>query len=277
MKKVDALIIGQGLAGSLMAFSFLKRGLTVMVVNQINKSCSSYVAAGLYNPVTGKKRSKTWKADELFPFLEKHYKEMEVFCGEIFLHSLPIYKPFSSMHDQNYWHSYTADHDVNALTEEAGPNVKYTPDVNNEFGGFCTKRSGYLDLPLMMNSFRKKLEETDSYREEYFDPSMLQQGEDGTYSWKDVTVTFIISCQGVNVLEGSLFEKLPLVPNKGEVLMLSVEMDEKEVIYNSGVFVMPRPDGLYKAGSTYKRNENNTLITPEARADIEERIKGLVK
>lgn len=277
MEKADVLIIGQGLAGSLMAFSFLKRGKSVMVVNQTDKSCSSYVAAGLYNPVTGKKRSKTWKADLLFPFLEKYYKEMEAYCGIRFLYPLPIYKPFSSIQDQNHWYSYTADHDVNTLTEEAGPNTKYSTDVNNEHGGFATRCSGFVDLPSLMDNFRAKLKTINAYRETWFDPADLIAQSDGTYLWQDLKVSAVVACQGIKALENSLFEKLPLVPNKGEVLALEVNMDQKEVIYNSGVFIMPRPDGLYKAGSTYKRNENDTQITTEAREDIEERIKGLLK
>lgn len=277
MKKADILIIGQGLAGSLMAFSFIKRGKKVLVVNEVNRTCSSYVAAGLYNPVTGKKRSKTWKADQLFPFLEKYYQEMEVYSGVKFLHSLPIYKPFSSVQDQNHWYSYTADHDVSALTEEAGLNTRYSEDVYNEHGGFATRSSGFVDLPLMLDSFRLKLQSLQAYREDWFAPSELVLNQDGTYTWKDVQVNTVICCQGIKSLEGSLFENLPLIPNKGEVLKLKVDMGQRDVIYNSGVFIMPRPDGLYKAGSTYKRNENNTEITAEARFDIEERIKALLK
>ena len=51
--QVDFLIVGQGLAGSLLAKELLRRGRTVHVVDDRWKSSSSQVAAGLMTPLTG--------------------------------------------------------------------------------------------------------------------------------------------------------------------------------------------------------------------------------
>jgi len=49
---VDFLIVGQGLAGSLMAWELMQRGKTVLIVDNGLENASR-VAAGLINPVTG--------------------------------------------------------------------------------------------------------------------------------------------------------------------------------------------------------------------------------
>ena len=61
-------IIGQGLAGSLLAWRLLLRGERVLVVDNGYCSASSTVAAGLINPVTGKKELNLMGEEQEIPF-----------------------------------------------------------------------------------------------------------------------------------------------------------------------------------------------------------------
>jgi len=65
----DYLVIGQGLAGSAIALQLLKRNRKFMVLDQPHQNNSSAVAAGIFNPITGKKWVKTWLAEQLFPYM----------------------------------------------------------------------------------------------------------------------------------------------------------------------------------------------------------------
>ena len=76
MQKIEVLIVGQGLAGSLLALELEKRGRKIHVVDNNPSTSSSKVAAGLYNPITGRKMTKTWMADELFPNLVNYYEAL---------------------------------------------------------------------------------------------------------------------------------------------------------------------------------------------------------
>jgi glycine/D-amino acid oxidase-like deaminating enzyme len=53
--EIDFLIIGQGLAGSALAYRLIKEGKKVVLLDQPEANRSSQVAAGLFNPVTGRK------------------------------------------------------------------------------------------------------------------------------------------------------------------------------------------------------------------------------
>ena len=64
--QVDFLIVGQGLAGSLLAKELLRRGRAVHVVDDRWKSSSSQVAAGLMTPLTGRRFTLTKDYPELF-------------------------------------------------------------------------------------------------------------------------------------------------------------------------------------------------------------------
>src|SRR5688500_19094765 len=75
--EVDLLIIGQGLAGSAVAMRAIGRGYKVLVQDEPSENRSSLIAAGLFNPITGKKNVKTWLADEIFPCLHQYYRWTE--------------------------------------------------------------------------------------------------------------------------------------------------------------------------------------------------------
>ena len=71
----DFLIIGQGLAGSALAYQLLQAGQKVLVIDNQYANSASRVAAGLLNPITGNEMKKTWWADRLFPYLFQFYRK----------------------------------------------------------------------------------------------------------------------------------------------------------------------------------------------------------
>lgn len=61
------LIVGQGIAGSVLAWTLLQRGAKVQLADPKLRSSSSRVAAGIINPVTGKRFVKSWNFDLFYP------------------------------------------------------------------------------------------------------------------------------------------------------------------------------------------------------------------
>ncbi len=74
--EIDFLLIGQGLAGTALAYRLKQAGKKIRIIDQPRANNSSRIAAGLYNPVTGRKMVKTWKADSLFPVIKPFYQEL---------------------------------------------------------------------------------------------------------------------------------------------------------------------------------------------------------
>ena len=69
-RRIDYLIVGQGLAGSALAWELMQRGRSVVVYDERVRNRASAFAAGIFNPITGKYMTKAWLADTIFPFLE---------------------------------------------------------------------------------------------------------------------------------------------------------------------------------------------------------------
>jgi len=65
----DYIIIGQGIAGTVLSHELLKAGKKVLVVDNGFTTSSSMMAAGMWNPILFRKLKKSWKAEELLPAL----------------------------------------------------------------------------------------------------------------------------------------------------------------------------------------------------------------
>jgi glycine/D-amino acid oxidase-like deaminating enzyme len=73
---LDYVIVGQGLAGSLIGFLLLKKGKKIGIVDNNFSTSSSMAAAGIINPITGRHFVKSWKTDELYPVFTQTYLEI---------------------------------------------------------------------------------------------------------------------------------------------------------------------------------------------------------
>ena len=76
---IDYLIIGQGLAGSLLAWELIQRDCKVVIIDNGNENASQ-VAAGLINPITGMRFVKSTDVDTLLPTAKQYYLAL----GEVF-------------------------------------------------------------------------------------------------------------------------------------------------------------------------------------------------
>ena len=76
-KKYEYIIIGQGLAGSAMAWRLYFNNKSFIIIDSQAKFSASKAALGIYNPITGRKNIKTWNAETLFKELGTFYKKVD--------------------------------------------------------------------------------------------------------------------------------------------------------------------------------------------------------
>ena len=83
--QVDYLIVGQGLCGTMLSWFLHKEGRSFLVIDDGNEHSSSKVAAGIINPVTGRRYAYTWMIDEIMPFAVEVYQEMGRYFNVAFI------------------------------------------------------------------------------------------------------------------------------------------------------------------------------------------------
>ena len=273
--QVDYFIIGQGLAGSVLAHTLHQQGCSFIIIDADNPITSSKVAAGLINPVTGKRVVKTWLADTIFPFAETFYRTLEKQLNASFYHSQKIYKPYQSIEEQNDVIAKTAEDRLSPYISTDCDNDVFQPTIHNELGGIEISHSGYLDTKSFLTASRTFFTSIHSFQKENVSISDITLNENGV-KWKGHTSKKIIFSEGYLAINNPLFNWLPFSVTKGQILELEIENFTKDHIINKGVFVLPKIDGKYLAGSSYEHSADNT-VTEHGKKMVEDKLKTLLK
>ena len=69
--QIDFLIIGQGISGTWLSYFLEKAGKSFIVIDNADPLSSSRLAAGVINPVTGRRHVEVWMADKILPFAKE--------------------------------------------------------------------------------------------------------------------------------------------------------------------------------------------------------------
>lgn len=270
MGQADYIIVGQGLAGSCVALHLLMRNRRIIVLDDDNPQAASRVAAGLFNPITGKMPALTWMADDLFTYAHAFYIKAEQLTGLSFFYPMPVYRPFISDEEQRLWIDKSAGPRFSRFIQKVHTHPVFEDEVNNPFGGIELRQSGYVNTAVFLQAVRNFIIREGLFVRVRFDERALQiSGEEITY--QGYAARGIIICTGINPT--GLFDFLPVNKLKGEVLLLRSNCQPKW-IYNRGVYVVP---GVWKAGATYNKHDLEAGITAAARAELEAGLQKLIR
>lgn len=272
----DFLIVGQGVAGSVLAWTLDQRGCSVILADDPGLPSASAVAAGIVNPLTGRKLVRTWKADDLFPFLHRFYTGIEHALGVRFFHPKTIYRPFRSVREQTEYGALTADPAIRPYVSEAVDDELYQPFIHNPFGGLEVTQAGWLDLTEFVRVIKGYFVRKNQYFEGRIDLDELTIKEDQVI-WKDIHFTKVIFCDGVQTRDNPLFSKLPYNPVKGQILTAIAERYSLTTIVNQGVFILPVRPGLIRIGATYSWHDLDWQTTDDGRQFLESKVSEILK
>ncbi len=269
-------MVGQGLAGSCLVLRLLAQGKKVMVFDEPHQNRSSAIAAGLFNPITGKLMTRTWMADKIFPELHQFYQNAERQLGQKFYYPRPLYRPFISVEEQNSWMGKSSDPSMSDYIETVFSRSAFGHQVHDPFGGILLKRCGYLDVVKFMLIVRDLLRATQSITLERFDEQLLEIKNEGV-KYKDIEAGKIILCNGTGVSHMSRITGVSVRLLKGETL--TIKLDQvPELIYNRGVYIVPQIEhGHFRVGATYETKNLSEEITTAGRMELDEKLTDLLK
>lgn len=272
--KRDYLIIGQGLAGSILAYQLLQRGKTITIIDERKSSTSSKVAAGLVNPFTGPKMVKSWKAEYLFPFLRSFYSNLESEINLAFLTKKTIYRPFGSIEELNDWDGRSSQPNYQKFIKRICPKGTHNKYIFDEFGGI--EIDGLvLNVAKFIDAMHNYLSNRCQYITSQFQESDLTLS-DNNITYHEIHANKLVFCTGYEIQQSKYFGWVPMAPVKGELLYIKMD-EEFETIYNKSCFIIPQGKGIYKAGSTYNREDLSEKPTDKGKNEITKKLNALLK
>ncbi|MES2131877.1 MAG: FAD-binding oxidoreductase [Bacteroidota bacterium] len=270
----DFIIVGQGLAGSVLSLSLIKSGYTVCVIDKPGMSYCSQAAAGIWNPVVFKRLTKSWLADDVVPELISFYNYAEKLFGTKLIHERSILKPFTEQQEKNLWVK-KAETENGFLDPVLYKDLKLSEqNVIAEYSKVLN--AGNIDVKLFLESTKKYLVSLGSYLEERFDHNLLKN-TNGVVSYNSISAKQIVFCEGHLISQNPFFKNIPMKPAKGEVLTIYCEglLLENDIL-NKGIFVLPLGNNTYKVGATYEWEQLNDLATEKAKDELTKKLDAII-
>lgn len=253
---IDYLIVGQGIAGTLLSYELLLAGKKVLVIDAADPHKSSLVAGAVINPMAGKHWTPSKEAALFIPQAIETYRRLEHLLG------IPILKA-TELH---VFHETEAAEIAFADKSWAFPeyfSTKASGDVegsyfNAPFGQGTIKGLWLVDAFAVLEGWRKYLVQQQAYRKEVFDMAALQLSEQGV-AYQDIRAERIVFCEGATAAQNPFFNKLPFTQNRGEALLLHIPGLSQEHIYHRRLRLVPKGEGVFWCGSNYIWNAADLL------------------
>ncbi|SFQ56973.1 NAD(P)/FAD-dependent oxidoreductase [Hymenobacter arizonensis] len=272
MTDCDFLVVGHGIAGATLAYVLRQRGHQVLVYDPGQANSASNVAAGLMNPVAGKRFALTWRGAELLPFAAEFYRELEQRFGQEFFVETPIFKLFSSVEEQNAVLARSADNPWEHFVagfETADPAL---PGVHGPFGGAWLQHGGHVAVRELLAALAGEGTRDGWLRAETFDWSRLSTDADGATYAGQVRARHVVCCEGAAAVRNPYFSWLPLTPNQGEVLDVECAGLSTAQVLNRGAYVVPVGAARFRVGATYRWPPFADGVTAVGREELAARL-----
>jgi glycine/D-amino acid oxidase-like deaminating enzyme len=270
--KTDFLIIGQGLAGSLLAWELIQRDCKVTVVDT-GKENASLVAAGIINPITGMRFVKAVDLETLLPAAHHCYNQLAAFFKRQFYFDKPMLRIFRNETEIAHCKKRLIQTNYAPyLGELAKPDQAIT-DFSTPFGFIEQKQTGHLLTVPLLARLKQFFIEHECYRQGVIDYQAVQLNTD--LRWQDITAKRVIFCEGYQGSQNPWFSWLPFQPAKGEILTLAHKSALPDAILNYGNWLIPVDDGKVRVGATFDREYLDTQPSEHGKETLLNSLKSL--
>ncbi len=265
--QVDFLIVGQGLAGSLLAKAVLRRGRKIHVVDDRWKSASSQVAAGLMTPLTGRRFTLTKDYPELFAAARSRLSELGVF------RPTEVYRMFVDEDQRDKGLKRTACSGCQPfIARVTSARGELDATLTDEFGG-ALMNGAWVDLPKLLSEVRSELVAAGSLTEATFDPDDVTTSTEGVV-WREVHADAIVYCDGYKSAQRGPFKYLPWQPAKGEALTLRASVEDRPFILNREGWALPLGQGVWRTGTNWQWDQLDEIPTEPQKEKLIRRFRG---
>ncbi|MBM3415508.1 MAG: FAD-binding oxidoreductase [Bacteroidetes bacterium] len=273
--QIEYLIIGQGISGTWLSYFLQKEGKSFLVIDENQPNSPSRIAAGIINPVTGRRHVEVWMAEEIMPFAWKAYTGLGNELGITAISQKNIIDFFPGL-QMRLSFQQRAEENANyvSLAESLGD---LRTQFNYDFGYGEIKPVYTAHLETILPAWRNLLQQNNYLLEEEFDISQLKITV-RKIEYKNIIAQKIIFCDGNGSASNPYFRNLPFAPNKGEALTLEIPELPDTHIYKKGLSLAPlAAPGQWWIGSNYAWKFDNENPTAEFREKTEALLKNWLK
>ena len=248
-EQIDYLIVGGGIAGTVLALQLLENGNSLKIYNKEDESSASHVAAGIINPVTGQRFVLSWMYDQLNSVASGFYSHYDALWGTSFFKTTKINRAlFSKNEVLNFENRQGDPHYDKYFIENDAKEIKHFRKSED----WCTIQGGRLDLTgFILRAKEYLIENGCDFVNEHLEFEQLDLESD-LIQYKSDYYEKMVCCEGIGIVNNPLFNHLPMVPAKGECLILEIPSITTTDIYKHKVFFVPlKGENQFWVGANY--------------------------
>lgn len=243
----DVLIVGQGLAGTLLGWACERAGLDFAIVDRHRGDGATPVAAGLVNPVTGRRLVKSWRVDALLPAARTAFAGVEAGLGVALWHDVSV---------RRLW---LDDREPAVLARKLGTGELAPYGSGGDESGFWIRGAARVDFGLLLSASRARWQAAGRWREGEVEPGAALDA-----------AGVVIDCTGAaGAVAPGAFGWVPWEYSRGQVLEVAVDGLPDDTVLHRRHSVVPLGAGRAWVGATHEPGERAAQVTPEGRALLE--------
>ncbi len=258
----DAIIVGQGLAGSLLAWEMINAGQHVLVIDNHHYGSSSKVAAGIINPITGHRINLTSGFVEFLGIAKNTYHQLAETFGQSFFEPINQQRLIKNPGQQSYYLKRLEQEDYQPFVQTLSHQTEqiFSRLKNAEFGIGNIQQTYRVNTQTLLESLRNWLLDRDSLRQkklDYQDINISNNSVRITGS-EEISADNIIFCEGFQAIHNPWLKDLPFKCAKGDIL--TVQLDQtNDTLLNWGHWLLPTAKDAQKAylGASYQWQNMN--------------------
>lgn len=266
----DVIIVGQGLAGTTLAWCLRDAGQRVLVIDADVPVTSSRIAAGLITPITGQRLVLSWRCGEFLPEARAFYARIEKQTGEKFFHDRVALRLFQSDEERANWarRSQKPEYKSYLVAPQPEP-LMDSRTIDASCGGF-TMRAAQLDVAAYLAASGKVLDRVSMTVDWKRDVALDEEG----VSVGEHRARHLISCEGYAATRNPYFDWVPFIAAKGDILTVKFHAPVPARSIHRGIWLAPtaNPD-IFRVGSTYDWETLDTVPDAAAREELERKLK----
>lgn len=262
-KKFDYCILGAGLAGLSLADALAERDISVCVVEKDNIGAgASGTPGGLVNPATGRRATKTWKAEECYKAISENLDKAAPFASTQFFKRNGVLRPaitkkMAGKMRERYMETRWVDGWCEWLPAEEIE--RRHPGITCIEGGLWLPVAITVDVGGYLEALAAYLEDRGVEIITGCRGSTQQVDDHWRIVLNDYAVVaeHLVHATGYQTLSSEYWNKLPFHPIKGQVARFQVEesmLNFKHSISSLGYIARLSDDNTFIQGSTYEHD-----------------------
>jgi len=243
------LIIGQGLAGTALAWRLWQRRVPFVIVDRDEPLTSSKVAAGLITPITGMRLTLSWRYAMFYREALVFYRDCGKRLQQRFFFPRGYVRLLKDEKELAKWDKRRRDPDMPPFLHPREP--KLSAEVfRDPQNGFQQRHAAWLDTTAFLQASRRFFESLEACLKADVRPEDVHDDAEGV-TWNGQCFSHVIWAQGWSAAKHPLFDWMPFQSALGTILTVKADLRGEKRIVNRGCWLLPRKDGTLRAGSTY--------------------------